>query len=167
MATHSRILAQKIPMDRGAWWAIVHSVTVRHDCCAHPIFSPVVVVQRLSCVRLLQPHGLQPARLLCSWDSPGKNTGVGCHFLLQGIVPTQELNPGFLHCRQILYQLSYKGSLEVSEVKWLSRVPLFATPWTVAYHASLSMGLSRQDYWSGLPFPSPGKPGGTYYYDYF
>ena len=41
------------------------------------------------------------------------------------------------------------------KVKWLSRVRLFATPWTVAYHASPSMGFSRQDYWSGLPFPSP------------
>ena len=40
----------------------------------------------------LQPYGLQPARLLCPWDSPGKNTGVGCHFLLQGIFLTQEQN---------------------------------------------------------------------------
>ena len=44
------------------------------------------------CLTLLQPHGLQPARLLCSWDSPGKNTGVDCHFLLQGIFPTLGLN---------------------------------------------------------------------------
>ena len=43
----------------------------------------MVVVQSLSRVRLQRPHGLQPARLLCPWDSPGKNTGVGCHFLLQ------------------------------------------------------------------------------------
>ena len=43
---------------------------------------------------------------LCPWDSPGKNIGVGCHFLLQGIFPTQESNLGLLHCRQILYQLS-------------------------------------------------------------
>ena len=43
-----------------------------------------------------------------------------------------------------------------SEVKSLSCVPLFATPWTVAYQAPLSMGFSRQEYWSGLPFPSPG-----------
>ena len=57
----------------------------------------------------LQPHGLQPARLLCPWDSPGKNTGVGSLSLLQGIFPTQELNQGLLHCRQILYQLSYQG----------------------------------------------------------
>ena len=58
----------------------------------------------------LRPHGLQLARLLCPWDSPGKNTGVGCHFLLQGIFPTQELNPGLLHCRQILYLLSYNDA---------------------------------------------------------
>ena len=42
-------------------------------------------------------------------------------------------------------------------VKSLSRVRLFATPWTVAYQAPLSMGFSRQEYWSGLPFPSPTK----------
>ena len=43
-----------------------------------------------------------------------------------------------------------------SEVKSLSRVRLFMTPWTVAYQASQTMGFSRQEYWSGLPFPSPG-----------
>ena len=43
------------------------------------------------------------ARLLCPWDSLGKNTGVGCHALLQGIFPTQRSNPWLLHCRQILY----------------------------------------------------------------
>ena len=42
------------------------------------------------------------------------------------------------------------------KVKSLSRVRLFVTPWTVAYQSSLSMGFSRQEYWSGLPFPSPG-----------
>ena len=45
---------------------------------------------------------------------------------------------------------------KVKEVKSLSRVRLFATPWTVACQASTSMGFSRQEYWSGLPFPSPG-----------
>ena len=45
----------------------------------------------------LWPHGLKPARFLCPWSSPGKNTGVGCHFLLQGIFPTQGVNPGLLH----------------------------------------------------------------------
>jgi len=42
-------------------------------------------------------------------------------------------------------------------VKWLSRVRFFATPWTVAYKAPLPMEFSRQEYWSGLPFPSPGN----------
>ena len=54
----------------------------------------------------LRPHGLQPTRLLCPWDSPGKNTGVGSHSLLQGIFPTQGSNPGLWHCRQILYCLN-------------------------------------------------------------
>ena len=43
------------------------------------------------------PHELWPARLLCPWDFPGKNAGVGCHFLLQGIFPTQRFNPCLLH----------------------------------------------------------------------
>ena len=46
--------------------------------------------------------------------------------------------------------------LLTSTLKSLSRVQLFATPWTVAYQAHLSMKFSRQEYWSGLPFPSPG-----------
>ena len=46
-----------------------------------------------SCPTFLRPHGLKPARLLCPWDFPGKNTGVGCHFLFQGIFPTHKLNP--------------------------------------------------------------------------
>ena len=45
----------------------------------------------------------------------------------------------------------------VSYVKLLSHIRLFATPWTVAHQAPLSMGFSRQEYWSGLPFPSPGN----------
>ena len=49
-----------------------------------------------------------PARLLCPWDSLGKNTEVGCHALLHGIFPTQGLNWGLLHCRRILYQLRYQ-----------------------------------------------------------
>ena len=44
----------------------------------------------------LQPHGLQPSRLLCPWDFSGKNTGVGCHVLLQKIFPTQGMNPHLL-----------------------------------------------------------------------
>jgi len=49
-------------------------------------------------------------RLLCPWNSSGKDTGVGCHSRLQGIFLTQGLNLGLLHCRQILYRLNHQGS---------------------------------------------------------
>ena len=62
----------------------------------------------------LPAHGLQPGRLLCPWDSPGKNTRVGCYALLQGIFLTQELSRGLLHGRQILYWLSYQ------EISWVA-----------------------------------------------
>ena len=52
---------------------------------------------------------LWSARLLCPWNSPGKNTGMDSHSLLQGIFLTQGLNPGLLHCRQILYCVSHQG----------------------------------------------------------
>ena len=55
---------------------------------------------------------------------------------------------------QVVIQAQFK-TLKV-KVKSLSRVQLFPTPWTVAYQASPSMGFSRQEYWSGLPFPTPG-----------
>ena len=56
----------------------------------------------------LQPHVPEPTRRLWPWDCPGKNTGVGCHFLLQGIFLTQWLNPRHPHCIQILYHLSHQ-----------------------------------------------------------
>ena len=71
----------------------------------------VVVVLVAQSGPTLRPHGLWPDRLLCPWDSPGKNTGVDCHSLLQRIFPTQGSNLGLLHCRQILYHLSYREDL--------------------------------------------------------
>ena len=55
---------------------------------------------------LCNPTDGSPPGFFCLWDSSGRNTGVGCHFLLQGIFPTQGLNPGLPHWRQILYHLS-------------------------------------------------------------
>ena len=65
-----------------------------------------VCVSRLIVSDSLQTHGLWPSRLLCPWNSPGKNTGVHCHFLLQGVF----LNLGLLPCREMLYYLSYQRS---------------------------------------------------------
>ena len=59
---------------------------------------------------LCNPMDCSPPGSYVLGDSPGKNIGVGCHFLLQGIFPMQGSNPGLPHCRWILYQLSHKGS---------------------------------------------------------
>ena len=60
--------------------------------------SPVLYASSFaqSCPTILWPHGLQPARLLCPWDSPGKSTRVDCYFLFQGICPTRRQNPHLL-----------------------------------------------------------------------
>ena len=76
------------------------------------------------------PQRLQPTRLPHPWDSPGKNTGVGCHFLLQ--------------CMKV------KSESEVAQ-----SCPTLSDPWTAAYQAPPPMGFSRQEYWSGVPLPSP------------
>ena len=86
------------------------------------------MLSHFSCVRLCATHRWQPTRLPRPWDSPGKNTGVGCHFLLQ--------------CMKV-------------KVKSLSHFRLFVTPWTVAHQAPPSTGFPRQEYWSGMPLPSP------------
>ena len=77
-----------------------------------------------------RPHRQHLTRLPHPWDSPGKNTGVGCHFLLQ--------------CMKV------KSESEVAQ-----SFRLLATPWTATYQAPLSMDFSRQEYWSGVPLPSP------------
>ena len=73
------------------------------------IESESVSVARL-CGGSLPPHWLSPTRFLCSWGCPGKNIGVCCHALLQGIFPTQGSNLGVRQCRQILHRLSHQGS---------------------------------------------------------
>ena len=101
------------------------------------------------CLTLCNPMDCSPPGTSILGDSPGKNTGVGCHALFQGIFPSQGLNPGFSHCKQILYQLSYQESpfhLQFSSVQLLSRVRLFATLGITERQASLSITNS----WSSL-----------------
>ena len=97
----------------------------------------------------LWSHGLYSP-----WNSPGQNAGVSSRSLLQGIFPTQRWIPGFPHCRRILYQQSYQGSPKCFLLSHFSHVWLCATPQTAAHQAPLSLGFSRQEHWSGLPFPS-------------
>ena len=80
-------------------------------------------------------------------DSPGKNTGMGCHALLQGIFPTQESNPGLSHYRQILYQLSHQGSPTI-----LGRV---AYPFSRGFSQPRNRIWRRQ--WQPTPVLLPGK----------
>ena len=87
----------------------------------------------------VRPHRRQPARLPHPWDSPGKNTGVGCHFLLQS--------------------MKLKSESEVAQL-----CPTLSNTWTAAYQAPPSMGFSRQEYLSGLPLPSPKRMLGRFYY---
>ena len=86
----------------------------------------------------LQPHGLLPIRLLQPWDFPGKSTGVGCHFLLQGISLTRGLNPGLLRCRQTLYHLSHilctkNCATEDTMVSKTLRIEMLKLQWRARY----------------------------------
>ena len=104
----------------------------------------VLVVQSLSHVQ----HLVTPWTVACQaplpLGFPGKNTGVGCHFLFQGIFLTQGSNPHLLHCQVDSFLLSHQGSPLIylfSSVQLLSCVQLFATPWIVPCQAPLFMGF--------------------------
>ena len=77
------------------------------DFICRPTSRMCLVVQ--SCLTLCDPMSCGPPGSSIQGDSPGNNTGVGCHAFLQRIFPTQGSNPGLQHCRRILYQLSYRG----------------------------------------------------------
>ena len=96
-------------------------------CFGHYAAATAAAKSLQLCPTLCDPIIRQPTRLPCPWDSPGRNTGVGRHFLLQ--------------CMKV-------------KVKSLSYVWSSATPWIAGFQAPLSMGFSRQEYWSGVPLPS-------------
>jgi len=96
--------------------------------CKESDMTEHALLSHFSRVRPCATHRPQSTRLPHPWDSQGKNTGVGCHFLLQ--------------CMKV-------------KRKSPSHVRLFETPWTAAHQAPPSMGFSRQEYWSGVPLPSP------------
>ena len=108
----------------------------------------------------LQLHVLSPTRFLYPWDFPGKNPGVGCHLLLQGIFLTQGQNPHLLHWQVCSFTPEPLGKPFKYYYCLVTRSCLtLVTPWTVAHQAPLSLvEFSRQEYWSGFPFYSPGDP---------
>ena len=102
-----------------------------------------------------QPHGLWPTNLLCPWDSPGKNIGVGCHALIQVIFPTQGSNPGLLPCRWILYCLSHQRSLlHVIVVIYSIEISIISSVCQVSVKISKIWFLSRGANFFMKIFPS-------------
>ena len=95
-------------------------------CCL-----PCLVAQ--SCLTLCDPMDCSPPGFFVHGDSPGKNTGVGCHALLQGIFPTQGLNPAILHGRRILYHVRHRGSPSILHVV----VYIFPCYWLNSSHTLL------------------------------
>ena len=130
----------------------------------------------------VRPHRLQLTRLPHPWDFPGKNTGVGCHFLLQCMKVKSESEVAQscptpsdpMDCS--LPVSSVCGIFQARVLEWgviafsvlspsvcymyfcvsSSVVSNSATPWTIAHQTPLSTGFSRQEYWNGLPCPPPG-----------
>ena len=86
--------------------------------------------------------------MYCPWNSPGQNTGVGSPSLLQGIFPTQGSNPGLLHCRRILYQLSHKGSPKTKCLQGSRIVSLLVSTNQAMVCDCMSIGESQ--YFPGL-----------------
>ena len=99
--------------------------------------------------RSIVSNSLRPHGLYSPWNSPGQNTGVGSSSLLQGIFPTQGSNPGLLHCRQILYQLSHRGGPRILE--WVA-YPFFS-------------GSSQPRNWTGVSYIA-GRFFANYMYTY-
>ena len=104
------------------WSSIIHMIMYMIQCYSlksfHPHFSPLspkvysIQLCLLCCpaCRLISPIFLNSIYMVCPWNSPGKNTEVGGHSLLQEIFLTQGSDLGLLNCRQIFYHLSYQGS---------------------------------------------------------
>ena len=116
------------------YWSLLFLLWRNVCCCCCQVTSVVS--------NSMWPPKRKPTRLPLPWDSPSKNTGVGCLFFSNA------------------WKWKVKG-------KSLSRVRLLATPWNVAYQAPPSMRFSRQEYWSGLPLPSPEEMSIEAFYTFF
>ena len=121
---------------------LVHMYTYCTQACTHTHTYKLAstCMRALSCLTVYNSMDCSPPGSSGHGIFLGKNTGVGCHFLLQGIFLTQGSNPGIPHCRWILYSLIHLGS-PIRSDQSLSRVRLFVTPRTAAHQALLSMEI--------------------------
>ena len=150
----------KTPMDGGAWWAAVHGVAKsrtdwvtslslfnfmhwRRKWEPTPLMSPTLAGALFTTAAAAAAKSFQSCPTLCD--------------PIDGSPPGSPI-PGILQARTLEWAaISFNAWKWKVKVKSLSRVWLFATPWTAAYQAPPSMGVSRQEYWSGLPLPSLAK----------
>ena len=133
MATHSSILAWKIAWtEKPGWLQSMGSQRVGHNWPTHRPWAAILFSRE------------------SSW--PKNQTEVSC---VAGVFFTTEPPGKYYQIYMLSYLCKWGWKVKV-KVKSLSPVRLFVTPWTVVYQAPLSTGFSRQEYWSGLPFPSPG-----------
>ena len=161
--TTQLLLSENSHLEDGRWTPRSNAL-IRHTRL--PPWTAVRANLLQSCPTLCNPMDCSPpGSSIHAWDSPGKNTGVECHFLLQGIFPTQGLNGGLLHYRQLLYCLSYQGLISP---KGNTEIQTLNTRWRVLTHQSLVhlhlRGLSRSHkvcdhYCSFLIRPSWGVTG--------
>ena len=137
-----------------------YRVLSRAPCAMQLLLRRVGMLTHSFVSKSLQPHGLYSTRRLCPEDFPGKNTGVGCHFLLQGIFPTQGSNPRLLcllHCWWIPHLLSHWGSPCCCSVAWSCLIPCNATDcstpgFPVLHHLLVRESIPRQvDKKPGVP----------------
>ena len=171
-----------IPMDRGAWWAIVHGVaknqTRLSDEHTHT-WSLIRFIKDLQRELYLQKHyqlgfkgtartkwSLWASKVVESMKQSVETAAAAAAKSLQScptlcdpidISPPGSAVSGILQARTlkwvaISFSIAWKWKVKM---KSFSRVRLIATPWTAAYQASPSLGFSRQEYWSGVPLPSP------------
>ena len=129
------------------------------DCGAnYTTICAVLCLVTQSCLTFCNPMDCSPPGSSVHGDSPGKNTGVGCHALLQEIFPIQELSPGLPHCRRIFYHLSHQGSPRI--LKWVAC--------SFSRESSQPRNQTGVSYTAGGFFTAelPGKPSASVFAEY-
>ena len=115
-------LWQGLPWQSDGWGSLFDPCSKNEDPACYEV-PKLIYDERLTCMHScsvmsnpLRPHGLQSTKLLCSWNSPSRNTGVDCHFLHQGTFPIQELNPCLLPWQADSLPLHHLGSPSLSNI---------------------------------------------------
>ena len=128
MTPSSEEVLNEPPQNESLWHGILSwRQLLSQKLLEAPHYVSPCAVQSLNHVWLCDPMDCSPPCSSVHRDSPGKNTGVGCHAFLQGTFPTQGSNPGLPHCREILYQLSHQGSPMLAFIQSLFILPIQPT----------------------------------------